>query len=130
MQRVVLALVSILGSLSMLGAQVERPSEPPPDAFLLVQSELDYLARAGERLTIEFDEVAPAAALAQLAERVKLKTVIPEPLPAEPKLRASFRDSTLKEILVWFAEEVGVAYKVDDPQRLRVLLPPAAPDAD
>jgi hypothetical protein len=103
------------------GAQVAEG--PPGDALILVQSELAYLEASDRRITVEVKGAAPANVLATIAKRGGFTLETQGKLPERPRLTASFRDATVRSVLEWFAEKVGVTYRTDRPDKLMVFPP-------
>jgi hypothetical protein len=126
MRTLIVAVVFALLSVSTSFAQASDQLEPPGDALLLVQSELEYLEVANQRISIDFKEASPEKALEQIGKKLPLVIEIQRTLPEEPKLTRSFRDAKVKEILQWFASEVSVSYHAERPNKLLVLCLPEA----
>lgn len=96
--------------------------------MLLIQSELDYVDVAGQRISIDFREASPALVLSTLEKKTGLSIEIHGRLREEPRLTATFRFATVKRVLEWFARETGVCYRAEGPHKLLVLVPMAQSD--
>ena len=105
-------------------AQTSDDPYPPDDLFLLVQSELNYLKAGDRRISIDIKESSPKDALQQIRRKAKLVIEVKGDLPETPLLTSTFREATVKEVLKWFAEKVGVLYRVDPGDRLLVFPAP------
>ncbi len=101
-------------------AQTSGDPYPPGDVFLLVQSELDYLKAGDRRINIDIKESSPRNALEQIRKKAQLVVEVKDDLPKTPTLTVTFRDATVKEVLKWFAEKVGVLYRVKGGDKLLV----------
>ncbi len=99
MPALILAVVFALLLAPAAIAQSEDSIEPPRSLLLLVHSELEYLAVANHRISIEFKNAPPVVALRQLSKKARLPIEVRDTLPTETKLTASFRDVTVKEVL-------------------------------
>jgi len=117
MKAVVLAASLVIVLATNVVAQTDAPYDPP-----LIQSELDYLAVAGRRVSLDFKELQPKEVLEQIGEKVKLDIQVRGLLPKEPRLTKSFANATVKEILSWYAREVPVIYKAKNSEKLVVLV--------
>ena len=107
---------------------------PPPDAQILVQSELDLLPAAKRILTLHVKDAQPADVLETLRKHSGLAIGVQGTLPAHPVLSASFRDKKLKDVLNWFAEAVSVTFRAEPPSKLWIVVetpkaPPRASEA-
>ena len=126
MRTLIVAVVFALLPVSISFAQAGDQLEPPGDALLLVQSELEYLEVANHRISIDFKGASPEKAPEQIGKKSPLVIEIQCTLPEEPKLTRSFRDATVKAILQWLAKEVSVSYHAERPNKLIVLCLPEA----
>jgi len=121
--------VALLVILSLdAAAQTFDDPYPPGDLFLLVQSELSYLKAGDRRISIDIKESSPGDALKQIRKKAQLVLEVKVDLPETPMPTATFHDVRVKDVLEWFAEKVGVIYKVDRGERLLVLPAPSAPN--
>ena len=98
-------------------AQTDAQYDPP-----LIQSELDYLAVANRRVSLDFKGLQPKEILEQIGDKVTLDIEVRGLLPKEPRLTKSFANATVKEILSWYAREVPVIYKAKGSEKLVVLV--------
>ena len=105
-------------------AQTSDDPYPPDDLFLLVQSELNYLKAGDRRISIDIKESSPKDALQQIRRKAKLVIEVIGDLPETPLLTSTHREATVKEVLKWFAEKVGVLYRVDPGDKLLVFPAP------
>ncbi len=124
-QRICMLAVALFLILSFdATVQTSGDPYPPGDVFLLVQSELDYLKAGDRRISIDIKESSPRDALQQIRKKAQLVVEVKGDLPKTPTLTVTFRDATVKEVLKWFAEKVGVVYSVDRGGKLLVLPAP------
>ncbi len=124
-QEICMLAVALLLILSFDAAgQTSGDPYPPGDVFLLVQSELDYLTAGDRRISIDIKASSPRDALQQIRKKAQLVVEVKGDLPKTPTLTVTFRDATVKEVLKWFAEKVGVVYSVDRGEKLLVLPAP------
>ncbi len=124
-QGICMLAVALLLILSFDAAgQTSGDPYPPGDVFLLVQSELDYLKGGDRRISIDIKESSPRDALQQIRKKAQRVVEVKGDLPKTPTLTVTFRDATVKEVLKWFAEKVGVVYSVDRGEKLLVLPAP------
>ena len=107
-----------------VAAKTSDDPYPPDDMFLLVHSELDYLEAGYRRISMDIKASSPKDALQQIRKKAKLVVEVKGDLPETPILTSTFRDATVKEVLKWFAEKVGVLYRVDPGDKLLVLPAP------
>lgn len=112
-----LSFASIMTALAQSG----NTNDIPANAMVLVQSELDHLASANRKISVEFDKVVPEAALTRIGKSADLSIEIHGSLPKTPLLSKSFENVTVKEVLVWFAETVPVLYRAEGSDKLAVM---------
>jgi hypothetical protein len=105
-------------------AQSPRDVDTLDDVLLLIQSELDYLEAGDRRISVEIREASPDDALKEIGRKAQLTIRVKGSLPKTPRLTATFRDATVKEVLKWFAKKVGVVYRVDPGDELLVFPAP------
>ena len=123
-----LATLALTMLVSVAAAQAPTPEDPPGDALLLTQSELDYLEAGSRRVTIEVKRDSPTVTLEKIRKKTQLEITVKGTLPEKPKLTATFREATVREVLKWFAAETGVVYRVDRGDKLSVFPPPRKAD--
>ncbi len=116
--------ICMLAVALLLILSLDAAAYPPDDGLLLVQSELDYLKVGDRRISIDIKESSPRDALQQIRKKAQLAVEVKGDLPKTPTLTVTFRDATVKEVLKWFAEKVGVVYSVDRGEKLLVLPAP------
>ncbi len=107
-------------------AQPTQPQEPRTRALLLVQSELSHLEGADLPITLRIDNASPRNTLSRIEKAVRFTIEVEGELPRGPGLTVSFDDTPAKEVLVWFAERVGVVYRAERATKLVVLVKPDA----
>ena len=95
---------------SPLAGQSDGTSALPPDAMLLVQSELDYLRASKRRITVSFQQATPEAALLQVERAARVSIAWSGTPPKGLKVTRSFDHATLKEVLTWYARRVTLTY--------------------
>lgn len=113
--------IGALASTAAALAQVGDVPQPPDGGLVLVQSEIDYLEAATRRIDVEFENLRPRAAAERIGKVAGLAVDFRGPLPAEPRLSASFEDATVKSVLEWFASKVPVTFKAEKKDRLLVV---------
>jgi hypothetical protein len=117
MKAILLAASLVIVLATNVAAQTDAQYDPP-----LIQSELDYLAVASRRVSLDFKELQPKEVLGQIGKKAKLDIEVHGLLPKEPRLTKSFANATVKEILSWYAREVPVIYKAEGSEKLVVLV--------
>ncbi len=116
--------ICMLAVAVLLILSLDAAAYPQDDGLLLVQSELDYLKVGDRRISIDIKESSPRDALKQIRKKAQFVVEVKGDLPKTPTLTVTFRDATVKEVLKWFAEKVGVVYSVDRGGKLLVLPAP------
>ena len=69
-----------------------------------------HLEAGPRRINFEVKDESPDVTLEKLGKKVPLEITVKGTLPAKPKLTATFREATVKEVLKWFADETGVVF--------------------
>jgi len=108
-----------------INAQPEQQQFPPPDVFLLIQSELSHLEGCDLRVNVRFNQSSPRDALERIRQVARFSIEVEGELSPTPQLTASFNDTPVKEVLMWFAREVAVVYRAARGTKLIVLVKPA-----
>jgi cytochrome c-type biogenesis protein CcmE len=121
MRVIVVAISFAVISIPIVIAQPADANDIPSDALLLIHSELDYLEVADREISLTLDRANPHHAIKQIATTAGLSIEVDGILPMEPTLTKSFENSTVKDVLTWYASEVKVMYKAISPDRLVII---------
>lgn len=105
------------------GPAAQAPPERDGSWFLLVQSELDYLAASDRRITVEMRQAALAKILEVIGKQARVTITVQGELPKDRKYDLRFRDKTVKEVLTWLARHAGLAYRVEGPEKIVAIAP-------
>jgi|GEM_PF-6755156 len=117
-----LVATTIAAASTVVGAGPRPDLAPPADRWVLVQSELDYLPATQRRITLQVQQVKPAAFVEAVAKKSDLTIEVRGELPSAPLLSASFHGAATKDVFTWLAERLPVTFMAKPPNTLVILV--------
>jgi len=115
------ALLVVVAVAGCTGVMAQAKRRDSLDRIGTIQSELDYLRSAKQRISIELTQVTLRQAFDGIAKKAALSITYEGVLNGAAKHDVSFTNRTLKDILGHLGDAFRLSYRTDGPDKLTII---------